>query len=322
MLSYLSNLPDDLSGHLWTVGPKLKHALVDRKPPPSRAWRRRVGQWDGEPVYVTGRYRARPEADTLVVVVHGLGGCTDSDYAVGAARQIERAGHASLRLALRGADRSGDDLYHGGLYQDVAAAVTDPTFACYERIFVVGYSLGGHIALRAALEVDAPRLAGVAAVCSPLDLGRAQQAIDAPSRRPYRMYLLHELRQMYRTLARRHTPPTPVARVERAQTLREWDALTVVPRFGFRNVDDYYRTASVGGRLDRLERPALLVAARHDPLIFPDAIESAAPPNASNFEINWVHRGGHVFFPADLDLGYGGPRGLVPQILTWLEHRA
>jgi predicted alpha/beta-fold hydrolase len=322
MFSMFSKLSNELSGHLWTVGPKLKNAVFPDKPPPSTAWRREVDRVGDEPVYVTGQFRDYTDTDTLVIVVHGLGGCEDSDYVISAANHVEEAGYASLRLSLRGADRSGDDLYHGGLYEDIAAAVTAPRFEDIDRIFVVGYSLGGHIALRAGLEIDAELIDGIAAVCSPLDLGRSQQEIDTPKRRPYRMYLLHELRQMYRSFAERHSPPTPVERIEMVRTLREWDALTVVPRFEFDDVDDYYQRASVAGRLQELDIPSLLVATRNDPLVFHTAIDSGLPADAEHFEVNWLHTGGHVFFPPNVDLGYGGPRGLIPQILTWLDQQA
>ena len=319
MLSLLSNLSSRAQGHLWTVGPKLRNTLFRQQPPPSVAWHREVDRWRGDPVHVTGRLRSRPDTDTLVIVVHGLGGCQDSDYCVDAANRIDEAGYASLRLALRGADRSGEDLYHGGLWGDVAAAVTDRDFDSFERIFVIGFSLGGHIALRCAIELDSPKLAGVAAVCSPLDLGEAQAEIDSPARRPYREYLLYELRDSYRALTERGPGPTPAARIDLVRTLREWDALTVVPRFGFHDVDDYYRTASVAGDLDGLNVPSLLVAARHDPLVFRSAIEAGLPADSDHFEIQWVDRGGHVFFPKQLDLGYGEKPGLVPQVLSWFD---
>ncbi|MFB6372433.1 MAG: alpha/beta fold hydrolase [Bradymonadaceae bacterium] len=297
------------------MGPKLRNALFQREAPPSVAWRREVDRWRGDRVYVTGRYRHRRGTDTLVVVVHGLGGCADSDYAVDAARRVDRAGHACLRLELRGANRSGDDLYHGGLWEDVAAAVTAPKFQDFDRILVVGFSLGGHVALRTAIELDSPRLAGVAAVCSPLDLGAAQREIDSPAARPYRQYLLRELRQGYQAVVEHKPGPTPLERVEMIRTLREWDALTVVPRFDFDDVDDYYRRASVAGQLDDLRVPALLVAARNDPLVYSSAIEAGLPVHSEQFDLHWAERGGHVFLPKKLDLGYGDSAS-TPQICS------
>ena len=321
MMSRLSELTGQLSGHAWTVGPKVWNTLTRPAPPESHFWSRETDRWQGQPVRVTGQYRRR-DCDTLVVIVHGLGGCADSDYVVRAAIALEEAGLATLRLSLRGADRTGDDMYHGGLWHDVAGAVTDPLFEDYDRIFVIGFSLGGHIALRTAIELDAPRLQGVAAICSPLDLGAAQAEIDEPKRRMYREYILWELRHLYREVAERRPVPTPLKRVQMVRTLREWDALTVVPRFGFRDVDDYYETVSVAGDLEGLRRPALLVATEYDPLVLPSAVEAGLPVETDRFEVKWVRRGGHVFLPRNIDLGYAGRVGVIPQALTWLEQNS
>lgn len=312
----------DWSGHAWTLGSKLAEWLRPPHPPRSRPWRRRVDSRRGRPVCVTGQYRPRSDTDTLVVVVHGLGGCADSGYCAAAASAVDRRGYAALRLSLRGADRSGDDIYHGGLADDLRAALTAPAFDRYSRKFVIGYSLGGHIALRAALDLDVSELLGVAAVCSPLDLEVAQRNIDAGPLGIYREYLLRELRQLYRAVCRRGGAPTPLDRITRVRSLREWDALTVVPRFAFDDVRDYYRRASVAGDLDALERPALLVAARHDPLVPPEAIEPGLSNAAAQLTTRWLDRGGHVYLPSDLRLGLEGPAGLIPQVLAFLDRHA
>ena len=58
-----------------------------------------------------------------------------------------------------------------------------------------------------------------------------------------------------------------LARVLRVTRLREWDALTVVPRHGFASTEDYYARASVSGRWQALCAPALLVNTEHDPMV-------------------------------------------------------
>lgn len=321
MFASLRDTASRTAGHAWTIGPKIGATLRPPTAPDAAEWRQQADDAGHGPIYVTGRWRPRPDSDTCVVVVHGLGGCADSDYCIDTARVVDEHGYACLRLSLRGANRGGDDIYHGGLYRDVEAALTSPELRDYNRCFVVGFSLGGHIALRSAIELDCANFAGAAAICSPLDLGAGQHFIDAPDRWMYREYLLFELRRLYSAVARRGRSPTPVERVRQTQTLREWDALTVVPRFGFRDVDDYYERASVAGDLDRLSRPALLVASRRDPLIPPAAIEPALGDGSDQLTVRWSDRGGHVYFPRELDLGFDGPRGLVSQVLADLESR-
>lgn len=260
----------------------------------------------------------------LVLLVHGLGGSPDSHYVVRAAQAAARAGVDSLRLGLRGADRQGEDFYHAGLTADLEAAVADPSLAAYRRIYVLGFSLGGHVSLRLGLQPGDPRVRAIASFCAPLDLSAGCAAIDAPGARPYCAYLLRGLREIYREVAARRPVPTPWPVVARIASMRAWDRHTVVPRFGFASVDDYYASQSVGPRLGELRVPALVVAAAGDPMV-PQAtlrplLERPPPPITAR----WIG-GGHVGFPAaaDLDLGLGRgdrrrARGPLDQAIAWL----
>jgi uncharacterized protein len=235
-----------------------------------------------------------------------------------AAQAAEQVGLSCLRLDLRGADLSGEDLYHAGLTADLAATLASPELGGFERLFLLGFSLGGHVALRYAAESADPRLGGVAAVCAPLELAPAQRAIDQRWRRPYRSYLLRRLGRIAVPVAARGRLPVPLSQALAAHTLREWDARTVVPRFGFSGVEDYYRRASVAPLLPGLTLPALLVAAPHDPMVPVSAIEPAARRAGDALELRWVEGGGHVGFPSGLRLGVDAPPGIEGQVLGWL----
>ncbi len=318
-----SHWTDRLRGHAYTLAPKVEHWLSPTVAPPSTEWRQTLeSEGISGPVRVTGRYSQVPSSRTLVILIHGLGGCADSDYCRRTARQLHDAGYSSLRLSMRGAERNGDDIYHAALTDDIHTALRAPAFQSYERIALVGFSLGGHLALHAGIESDDPRLRTVTAISSPLDLAAGQRALDHPHKYPYRAYVLRELRAIYRAVAARNRAPTPVEQVDRVRTLRDWDACTVVPRFGFGDVDTYYRRASVGGVLDQLERPALMVASRLDPMVPPETITPSLPEAPDCLEMRWTSRGGHVYFPGDLDLEFGPRSGLISQILHWFESRA
>ncbi len=311
-----------LSAHLWTVWPAMRDKL--RPPPPVTGdeWSLEISDPAVGPVRLTGFLHSAESADSLVVLVHGLGGSTASRYHGWAVRAADALGLATLRVNLRGSDRRGADLYHAGLSGDLAAVLRSPRLAAMKHLFVMGYSLGGHVALKLATEVEDERLRAVAAVCSPLDLDRTVKAFDRPSRWPYRRYVLSGLCEIYDEIARRREVPVPPEEVRRARTLREWDRLTVVPRFGFASVEDYYRRAGVGSRLHQLRVPSLLVAAVGDPMVDADGIRPALAGDHPGLEVRWFRRGGHVSFPSDLDLGLGPDYGLEPQVLRWLlRHR-
>jgi predicted alpha/beta-fold hydrolase len=306
-----------LAAHFWTVWPLVRKRLRPLAPPAGEAWSLAFDDPHAGEVRLTGRLTA-VDGRRLVVLVHGLGGSIDSTYMIRTARAAEAMGLASLRLNLRGADRSGDDFYHAGLSGDLGRVLQSPALARFAEIFFLGYSLGGHLALRFATEVEDPRLRAVAAVCSPLDLDVSVRHFDRPAGWLYRRYILRGLLEMAERQAERGTMPTPLDKLRRVRTVREWDRHTVVPRFGFESPEDYYRQASVGRRLDRLRRPALLIATPGDPFVHPDAVRSALNGNHRRLRVEWVDGGGHVAFPASLDLGQEGPPGIEGQALGWL----
>jgi predicted alpha/beta-fold hydrolase len=314
-----------LFGHLWTIGPSLRHRARPWTAPPARPWSTTLQDPEVGALELQGalhRHEDRP-ARGLCVAIHGLGGSIDSHYMIRTARAALAAGLDCLRLALRGADRLGADFYHAALTADVEAALRSPALADYRDLFVVGYSLGGHLALSHGLAPSDPRLRAVASVCAPLDLAAAGAAIDHPRAAVYCGHVLSGLKQIYTEVARRRPVPTPLASVLRVRTIRAWDRLAVVPRFGFASVDDYYQRASIGPRLAGVQVPALVLSARADPMI-PAA--TIAPHVADLPELVthlWLDRGGHVGFPGGLELGLGeAPPGLAAQVIGWLQQQA
>lgn len=306
-----------LAGHWWTIWPSLSHAVRPLTPPESRPWST-AAEENGRRIVLTGLWSERPST-TAVVVLHGLGGGVHRPYCLRAARAIDEHGWSCLRLALRGADGRGEDFYHAGLTADIDAALRSPVFFGYERIAILGYSLGGHVALRYATRDPDPRVVGIAAVCSPLDLGPTADHLDRPACTLYRRHVLRGLRELYSRVAERGPVPTDPLDLEDVDSIREWDSRTVVPRWGFASVDEYYESQSVGSRLDRLRRPALLASARQDPMVPAATLEARLEESDSKIESWWLPGSGHVGYPRGMRRRSEGRAGVEPQILHWFE---
>lgn len=166
-----------------------------------------------------------------------------------------------------------------------------------------------------------PRLRAVAAICTPLDLDATSAAFERPQSSLYRYYILRRLREIYREVAARHPVPTPVEALREVWQLRDFDRLTVAPRFGFASAEDYYAKASVGPLLPRIAKPALLLEAEDDPMVPRSTVMPALALAPPALDVRWVKRGGHVSLPSDLDLGMAAPRGMTGQALGWLLGR-
>ncbi len=311
-----------IAGHLWTILPNLRHRVRPLTPPAARAWSTTLVDPKVGRVTLRGQLRDRPESDALCVVVHGLGGAIDSQYTIRAAQAVDAAGMSCLRLALRGACRTGEDYYHAALTADLDAAIASDALRRFRRIYVLGFSLGGHVTLRLGTrraEPRDPRIRALASVCAPLDLHRSCAAIDDPRRRLYRAHVLSGLVEIYELVAARRPVPTPLEVVRGIRFIREWDRHVIVPRFGFRDENDYYDRASAGPRLSTLELPTLIVSTTGDPMVPEDAVRPSLVGLPAHVETRWIYGGGHVGYPRALDLGFGPDRGLEAQVLAWMR---
>lgn len=306
---------EQAAAHLWTLAPVIRKQIPRSplKPAPGEGspWSVIVHPEGRGPVTLTGRMHLQPGAKDLVLMLHGLGGGIKSGYLLDGMEILLDGGCSVLRMNLRGADLRGGDFYHGGLSEDVHAMVASIPQGDHERIWILGYSLGGHLGLRAATEDLDPQVAGVIAVSPPVDLAATQRQLDGARLPIYRLYVLSALKKMYGAIARRGEVPTPASRMRSVSTLLEWDTLTVAPRFGFESAADYYQRASVIHRIDQLDRPSLVLASPHDPFIPAAPLEAVEARGVPGLEIEWSRWAGHV----------GYPPGQAPEqrALSWMK---
>ncbi len=304
-------------GHYYTIAPVVEHAVRPLAAPAGADWETTIEDDRVGTLPVTGLFSQRPAQRGLVIVVHGLGGEADNHYTRRAARAARACGLASLRLNLRGADRSGTDFYHAGLTTEVHAVFRELSDE-FDDVYLLGYSLGGHVAMRFALEGH-PKLRAVAAVCSPLDLARSAASLDQKRMAPYRRHVLSGLKEMYRALPAAAQVGVTADAADRIQSIVEWDDRIVAPRHGFGTAANYYKQMAVGPKLDEIQVPALYVGTRHDPMVLASDVEPMLE-RSRNVEVRWLHDGGHVGFPGKgcmLDDGQ-----LESGVLTWLTSAA
>src|SRR5689334_6773243 len=309
-----------LQGHIATLAPFVRHAIAPARVP-SQHWTTTLHDADVGPVQLTGLWRECAGARALLLVVHGLGGSAASHYTIPAAVVAHDRQMSCLRLNLRGADLNGTDFYHAGLTADLSAAIASVP-SKYERIYLLGYSMGGHVALRYAAESPDPRVRAVASVCAPLDLECSATDFDRPVRAFYRRHVLSGLKKIYASVGKRRRLDFSVDAAMRIGKIRSWDKHVVAPRFGFSSAEDYYARVSAVFALPRIALPTLVVAAKADPMVPERTLLPALRQCSPSIDWRWVDRGGHVGFPVDLDLGVPGERGLERQILEWFSRAA
>ncbi|MGB5812059.1 MAG: alpha/beta fold hydrolase [Polyangiales bacterium] len=306
-----------LRGHFWTLAPFLRDSLSPPRAPASTEWKTTCADPALGDVTLTGELSQSGESDTLVIVVHGLGGSATSYYAMRAARAVETAGLHSLRLNLRGADRRGGDYYHAGLTDDLAATLESPVLTAYARVLILAYSLGGNMTLRYLSGSPDPRVRAAVTICAPVDLARGARAIDRPHKTPYRRHVLRGLKEIYQEVASRGRVPLPIDRALRIDSIERWDEEVISPRHGFDGAEDYWAKTSAYSVLDDVRVPTLFIAEEQDPMVLIGDVRPWVEGRV-NIRPLITNRGGHVGFPHKVDLGIGTRGTFEDQVIQWM----
>lgn len=255
------------------------------------------------------------EAAGQVVLLHGLEGSGESGYMRGMAAASLRAGFAVHLFNMRtcgGTERLSNTLYHAGLTSDLLAVLRQLQAGGAPPLFLVGFSLGGNVALKLAGELGAEGaelLAGVAAVSTPIDLEASARRLGDFENR------LYERRFVRRMLARlRATGRYRPADFDGLRTLWAIDDRITAPSFGFGGAANYYRTQSAIGRLAGVRVPVLLIQAKDDTFVPFEAFQSDAVSRNPWIRLEAPEHGGHLGF-----IGKKGPRFWAEEaVLEWI----
>lgn len=249
---------------------------------------------------------ARRGGPRLAILSHGLEGSSEQGYIRGLAGALGAAGWDVLAWNFRGCSGEPNRLprfYHSGETEDLRAIVGRAAGA-YDRVALVGFSLGGNITLKYLGEAPPhPRVRGAAAISVPIELASCARRLDRD--RGNALYLrrfLGTMRTKIAAKARQFPGSFDVSGLERVATFEEFDGRYTGPLHGFRDAEDYWARSSARQFLPALTVPTLLLNARNDPFLTPACFpESEAAASAQLF-LEAPASGGHVGF---LDLGPG-----------------
>ena len=230
-----------------------------------------------------------------IVMVHGLEGSGQAGYIRSMSAAATAAGFAAHRFHMRscgGTENRCDTLYHAGLTSDLAAYLRHLD----QRAFLVGFSLGGNVALKLAGELGeaaGPLIAGVCGVSAAIDLAACAHRIHQ------RDNFLYERRFVRNMLARlRATGRYPASELRGLRSVVAIDDRITAPSFGFGNAVNYYKTQSAIGFFDAIRVPVLLIQAKDDTIVPFAAYETAAARSNPRIELLATEHGGHVGFVA------------------------
>lgn len=254
-------------------------------------------------------------------MTHGLEGSSASGYARSMAYAALERGWATHRLNMRGCGGTEElalTSYHAGQTGDLLAVLRERRRLTDAPLYVVGFSLGGNVALKLAGELgeDAKGLlAGVCSVSTPIDLHACARALAQPRNFLYQRRFLSRLKDRIR---RRHLQDPRMYTLEhlpKIRTIEDFDDHYTARLFDFGTAANYFATQSSNQFLERIRVPTLLIQAKDDPLIPYSVYNHPAFARNPNLNLLSVDHGGHLGF-----LARRNPRFWVDEVvLDWLQ---
>jgi uncharacterized protein len=254
----------------------------------------------------------------LVVLFHGLEGCSSSHYAVSLMNELQRNGWSGVVAHSRACSGEANRLPRG-YYAGDSAEVDWVLRKLKEdnpksRVYVVGISMGGNDLLKWLGEQGNRALDLVeraAAVSVPVDLQITARQLDfGLCKLIYTRDFLRTMRPKVLAKISAHGLNLDPRAVRAVSTFREIDSIYTAPVHGFKDADDYWMRSSSKPWLTHIKVPTLLINARNDPF-FPEKALPTRGEVSDAVSLEYPETGGHVGFVA----------GDFPGHLRWLPRR-
>jgi predicted alpha/beta-fold hydrolase len=278
--------------------------------------RKRITTWDHDFIDLDF---SKVNSTKLVVLIHGLEGGSESKYILAASSELNKAGYDTVSFNLRGC--SGEDnlllsTYHSGKTEDLEFVISYliENYS-YDKIMIVGYSLGGNITLKYfgehALAISDKVSCGIA-VSVPVDLASSSKAMGTAQNKLYMGKFLKSLRIKVIEKSQKHPAyKLDINRLMKTKTFKDFDGLYTAPVSGFSGPEDYWKKASSKPYLSSIKKPVLLISSLDDPFLAKECYPYKEAKDSNYFHLEVTKYGGHVGFISSF----------LPKKNRWLENR-
>ncbi len=226
----------------------------------------------------------------LVLILHGLGGSSRRRGLTRMASTLVQSNFAVLKLNLRGSDPCRnyvDGTYAAECNSDLIPVLRRAREISYQLtheykcgkntpLFGAGISLGGTILLNACMSNES-LLDGLVCISSPLDLHECSSCIERPRNFIYQKWLLNRLirQTLEDPFGIEETEKNALVinkkdRKRKINDIRSFDNFITAPRWGYKDVEEYYAKASPFYALIKNEKSlpkTLFIQSKDDPWV-------------------------------------------------------
>ncbi|TXF88868.1 alpha/beta fold hydrolase [Neolewinella aurantiaca] len=255
--------------HYQTIAPNIFRSVpVDYR-------RERIDTPDGD--FLDLDWLDHDNSRKLVVLSHGLEGDSRRVYVASAARYFHRHGWHALAWNCRSCSEEMNltpKLYSHGQSEDVETVV-DHALATgkFDRIVLVGYSMGGNLTLKYFGTMGSRRPKEVThgvAFSAPVFIQHSADSLDRPENFIYRIKFKRSLTAKMIAKEAQFPGRVDFSKLKDVKVWRDFDRATSMRISDYDNLDDYYAYLSSGNYVGETTAPVLIVNAKNDPIV-PDA---------------------------------------------------
>lgn len=259
----------------------------------------------------------------IVLLAHGMGGCSESGYMRRIAARLWRRGFGVFMMNQRGSGPGlglSETLWNGGASEDMGLMVKAIVKLYPKRpLLIVGFSLSANVLLKYLGEgrTIPENVHSAFAVNPPIDLKIASQMLSRGNGAGiFNRYYIRLLRRQCQALAECY--PEALQPQGKFKTIWDFDTVYTAPAGGFQNVEEYYRKSSSNQFVGAIEVPTKILCARDDPFI-PPAVFDGIRKNGYVSTL-FPDRGGHMGYLTSQPTPLGDNRWMDYVIVKWVEN--
>lgn len=265
---------------------------------------------------------AKDESRPIVLLAHGMGGCSESGYMTRISTKLWMQGYGVFLINQPGCGPGmglSPRMWHGGSSDDLAKMIEFVLQRYPEKSLVpIGFSLSGNVLLKYLGEGRKipEKISGALAVNPPVDLRIASAIISKKwSCALFNKYYMKLIRNQAVALVKQF--PSALSPLKNLKTIWDFDVSYTAPAGGFKDVDDYYDRSSSRHYLQGIKTPTAILSAQDDPFIPGNLFDQIAMSEAVT--LHKPEQGGHMGYIARHPTPHGDRRWMDYAVLEWIR---
>jgi uncharacterized protein len=259
-------------------------------------------------------------AEGAVILSHGLEGNSTRQYILGMVKNFNANGFDCLAWNFRSCSEDMNQtkrFYHSGATEDLDLVVKYALSKGYQKIYLVGFSLGGNLTLKFLGEKGQnlyPEVQKAVVFSVPLHLASSGQTIGWL----YDRRFIRSLNKKIQAKAQRYPEfELSTSSIKKIKNLKDFDDAYTSQLHGFRDAEDYYEQNSSLYFLDDIRIKTLIINAKNDPFLSQECYPHERVEKLENVYLQTPEGGGHCgFYPVD----YQGVLWSERRALEWILH--